>query len=366
MPEPFVSVIIPTFNRAYCVGSAIDSVRAQTHRNSEILVLDDGSTDGTREMIERCYTSDPRVRYFFHENRGVTATRNRGITLCRGDFVALLDSDDTWSTWKLELQVACLRHRPDVGMVWTDMEAIDPGGAIVERSYLRTMYHAYRWFSREDLFDQSLPLARLAPGLAPIVEDRRLHTGEIFSQMIMGNLVHTSTVLMRRERLEKVRGFNEELRLSGEDYDFHLRTCKEGPVGFIDLATIRYQTGLPDRLTQNVYKVQVATNCLRTILPWIEHERSQINLSDRMLRLRLAEVQAWVGDVLLDSGDTSQARAHFCKSLRQQIWQPRTLKLLTLASVPGAVRQRLRRLARALKDKPSARTNQRVAAAEAP
>ena len=68
--------------------------------------------------------------------------------------------------------------------------------------------------------------------------------------MIMGNLVHTSTVLIRRERLEKVRGFNEELRISGEDYDFHLRTCREGPVGFIDLATIRYQTGMPDRLTR--------------------------------------------------------------------------------------------------------------------
>jgi glycosyltransferase involved in cell wall biosynthesis len=92
MPEPLVSVITPTFNRAYCVGKAIDSARAQTHEDTEILVLDDSSTDGTRELIEQSYAVDPRVRYSFHENRGVTATRNRGLSQARGDYAALLDT----------------------------------------------------------------------------------------------------------------------------------------------------------------------------------------------------------------------------------------------------------------------------------
>ena len=83
MANPLVSVIIPTFNRAHCVGRAIDSVRTQTHQNTEILVLDDGSTDGTRELIEQSYADDPRVRYLYHQNRGVTATRNRGLSLAR-------------------------------------------------------------------------------------------------------------------------------------------------------------------------------------------------------------------------------------------------------------------------------------------
>ena len=251
-------------------------------------------------------------------------------------------------------------------MVWTDMEAVGPAGEVVSQSYLQTMYHAYRWFSRKDLFPQSVALAEIAAGLASVVGDRRLHTGEIFSQMIMGNLVHTSTVLIRRRRIDKVRGFNEELCLSGEDYDFHLRTCKEGPVGFIDLPAIRYQTGFPDRLTQNVYKVHVAKNCLRTILPWIEHERSQINLPDRMIRLRLAEVEGWLGDVLLNTGEARQAQVHLRKSLSQRPWQPRTLKLLALASLPEVVRLRLRQISRALKAKPGVRKDQRIAAAEAP
>ena len=239
--------------------------RAQTHRNTEILVLDDGSTDGTRDLIEQSYADDGGC--------GISSTRTGasprpatgGSPLCRGDFVALLDSDDTWSPWKLELQLACFRHHPEVGMVWSDMDAVNPGGEVVSRSYLRTLYGAYRWFPRkEDLFSQSFPLAEIAPGLAPVVENRRLYTGEIFSQMIMGNLVHTPTVLLRRDRLDKVGGFNEELRISGEDYDFHLRTCREGPVGFIDMATIRYQTGNPDQLTRSVpgsYRDELSENC---------------------------------------------------------------------------------------------------------
>jgi hypothetical protein len=182
--------------------------------------------------------------------------------------------------------------------------------------------------------------------------------------MIMGNLVHTSTVLIRRSRLEKIRGFNEELRISGEDYDFHLRTCREGPVGFIDLAAIEYQTGMPDRLTHEAYKTHAARNCLRTILPRIEQERFRINLSDRMIRIRLAEVHGWLGGVLLDAGETSEARAHFLKSLRRQIWQPSLWKLLALASAPHALREPLRRLARALKKAPMSHRENSIVPAE--
>jgi len=307
------------------------------------------------------------VRYFFHENRGVTATRNRAFTACRGDFVALLDSDDIWSPWKLELQLACFRHHPEIGMVWSDMEAIGPGGEVVSRSHLRTLYSAYQWFPRsEDLFPHSYPLAQIAPGLAPVVEDRKLYTGEIFSQMIMGNLVHTPTVVLRRDRLEKIGGFNEDLRISGEDYDFHLRTCREGPVGFIDLATIRYQTGNPDQLTRPAYNVHIAVNCLKTMLPWIDQKPSQINLPDRMLRLRLAEVHGWVGEALTSAGESSQARAHLRKSLKHQVWQYQAWKFLALASLPGSVREPTRRLARALKVRLGAKKAVAIAAAKAP
>ena len=342
MPDPLVSVIIPTFNRAYCVGKAIDSALGQTHQNTEILVLDDGSTDGTRDLIERSYAGDSRVRYFFHENRGVTATRNWGITLCRGRLRGPA---------RLRRHLVPLETRTPARLLPAPpggRDGLDRHGGRRPREVRSSADPTSgpctaptAGISREDLFPQSFPLAEVAPGLAPVVEDRRLYTGEIFSQMIMGNLVHTSTVLLRRDRLEKISGFNEELRLSGEDYDFHLRTCREGPVGYIDLPAIRYQIGNPDQLTQDAYRVHIAMNCLKTLRPWIEQRRSQINLPDQMLRLRLAEVHSWVGEKLVNTGESSQARVHLRKSLRHHLWQLKAWKFLALASLPGDVRERL-------------------------
>jgi hypothetical protein len=265
--------------------------------------------------------------------------------------VALLDSDDTWASWKLQLQLACMRRCPDVGMVWTDMEAVGPDGKVIDRNYLRSMYGAYRWFTRGELFSRSYPLARIAPEMAPVVGNGSLSTGDIFSQMVMGNLVHTSTVLLRRERLAKVRGFNEELKFSGEDYDFHLRTCREGLVGFIDLATIHYQTGMPDRLTRATYKLHAATNCLRTIMPALKNDRTRIRLPPEMIRSRLAEVHDWIGEVSLEMGLAANARRHFLASLRQDPMQPRVLRLLALSALPFGLGVLARKLYRSVKAK---------------
>jgi GT2 family glycosyltransferase len=349
MSPSLVSVIVPTYNRAYCLPRTIDSVLRQTHAASEVILLDDGSTDGTRDLVRERYGREPRVRYFYQENQGVTATRNNALALARGDYVAFLDSDDWWEPWKLELQLACFARRPEVGMVWTDMQAIDPDGKVANPAYLRTMYGAYRWFPRDRLFPESFPLADIAPGLRGAAGDRRFYVGDIFSQMVMGNLVHTSTVLLRRDRLAAVKKFNEELRVSGEDYDFHLRTCRAGPVGYVDVSAIHYQTGMPDRLTRPSYRVHAASNCLKTILPVLANDRARIRLPRRMIRERLAEVHDWVGEALLEAGEVSRARGHLAASLWHKPLQPRTLSLLLLASLPAAVGQSVRGASRYLK-----------------
>ncbi|MFA5975531.1 MAG: glycosyltransferase family 2 protein [Elusimicrobiota bacterium] len=117
MSTQLVSVIIPTFNRAYCLRRAIDSILNQTHRNVEVIVVDDGSTDETRELMRSAYAQEPRVRYVYQENAGVSAARNHGLSLARGEFISLLDSDDEWYPWKLSVQLACLNFLPGVGMI---------------------------------------------------------------------------------------------------------------------------------------------------------------------------------------------------------------------------------------------------------
>ena len=111
MLNELVSIVVPTYNRGYCIAATLDSVIAQTHKDWEALIVDDGSTDDTADIIQRRYGDDSRVRYVRQENAGVCSARNRGIATARGSFVALLDSDDLWEPWKLELQLAPLRYR---------------------------------------------------------------------------------------------------------------------------------------------------------------------------------------------------------------------------------------------------------------
>jgi GT2 family glycosyltransferase len=347
MTLPLVSVVIPTYNRAGTVANAVESVLAQQYESKEVVVVDDGSTDDTEEQIRRRFGSDARVRYLRKSNGGPAGARNVGFAQARGDYVALLDSDDTWHPWKLSAQIGCMERYPTLGMTWTDMEMIDPSGKVVDPAHLRSMYGAYSLFTTEQIFAESVLLREVVPELAETLGDARLRMGEIFSKMIMGSLVHTSTVVLRRSRLERVRGFDESLRRTGEDYDFHLRTCREGPVGLLDLPSIRYQQGMPDRLTADHLRIHMMENLLRTVEGAIARDRAAIDLPEKTLRVRLARIQALIAYERLQLGEATLARRHYFESLRQWPWQPGLAKPLFFALLPWGVP--LRRRLQALK-----------------
>jgi glycosyltransferase involved in cell wall biosynthesis len=350
MAEKLVSVVIPSYNRAYCIAKTIDSVLAQTHRNIEAIVVDDGSRDNTRELIETTYGDEPRVRYFHQKNGGVASARNRGLREVRGDYVALLDSDDLWLPWKIEAQLRCLDALPDAGMIWTDMTAVNPEGGVVAKRYLTKMYSAYGWFrSRDQLFERSFPFADLWPELAPEIEAPKVYYGDIFSEMVLGNLVHTSTVLLRRERAERVREFDVSLKRSGEDYDYHLRTCREGPVAYLDAVSILYMWGAADQLTAPKHRIDMARNFLNTISPVIAHDRDRIRLPKVMIDEVLAEAHAWLGECHYDLGEVDAARTQLFASLRHKPKQPRIAAYLALSLLPLGVGPRLHEAFRSAK-----------------
>ena len=108
MHRPKVSIVIPTYNRADCLGETLESVRAQTMPDFEAIVIDDGSTDGTRAMFEQQFASDARFKYVYQRNQGVCVARNTGLEHSIGENVAFLDSDDLWKPWKLKAQIAVL------------------------------------------------------------------------------------------------------------------------------------------------------------------------------------------------------------------------------------------------------------------
>lgn len=348
MFAPLVSAIVPTFNRAYCVCRTIDSALAQTHSRVEVLVVDDGSTDDTRQLIQQRYSAEPRVKYIFQENTGVSGARNTGMHAAQGDCIALLDSDDVWKPYKLELQLAVLEQLPEVGMVWTDMEAIDPSGKTFAPRYIRQFYSAYRIWRMSELFSRQIPIAKIAPGLPADVTEGTVFAGDIYSQMVMGNLVHTSTVLLRRERMEQTGVFNVEFK-AGEDYDFHLRTTRAGPVAFADVPALKYQRGLADRITRPEMRIHMARGFLKTLETTLARDRARIHLPDEMINLALSDAHGWVGDLALSLNNRDEAQRHLALSLKHRWCQPRIAGLWMLSRFPRQFADLIRSSVRAMK-----------------
>jgi hypothetical protein len=244
-----------------------------------------------------------------------------------------------WEPWKLELQVACMERFPDVGMTWTDMDAVDAEGRLQETEYLRTMYSVWNEVTLDELFTKAVPLSDIAPALGERVKNKTFYTGDIFSYMVLGNIVHTSTVVLRRSRLDQVGGFDEAFRHAGEDYDFHLRTCKLGPVGLLDLVTTKYTVGSPDALSNN--SLEMAEGFLRTLTRTLREDRGLIRLPPSRIDWALADANAWLGKELLQRGRPGAAK-HLAVSLRYRPKQPRTLKLLAQSLMPRRMVQLLR------------------------
>lgn len=183
MPQPLVSVVIPTFNRARYVCEAVESVLAQTHPAIQLIVVDDGSTDDTaRALLEFA----GRIAYLKQENRGIGAARNAGIAVARGDFFAFLDDDDLWMPDKLERQLAVFQNTPDTDAVYGCAEQF------------------------------------LSPELDEAARARLRHLADRVLQTPTASLL-----LIRRQTFERVGLFDEALRVAVE-MDWYARFCELG------------------------------------------------------------------------------------------------------------------------------------------
>lgn len=134
--EQLVTVIIAAYNAEKTIDETLHSVRAQSYRKLEILVVDDGSSDATRKIVEKHVGEDPRVQLICQENGGVAAARNHGIAEARGEYIAPIDADDLWRPTKIEKQMKEMRDRgPKVGLVYTWFAGIDEKGRIVFKAH---------------------------------------------------------------------------------------------------------------------------------------------------------------------------------------------------------------------------------------
>ncbi|MDZ7759996.1 MAG: glycosyltransferase family A protein [Desulfovermiculus sp.] len=207
-----ISVIIPTHNRAPVLPRAVHSVLSQTHSHLELIVVDDGSEDETSEFMAR--VQDPRVRYVRQGHQGVAGARNSGIRKAHGQYIALLDSDDSWEAWKLEIQLA-FTHAGGWAISQTEEKWIRNG-------------------------------RRVNPGVR-----HTKRSGWIFIPSLELCLVSPSCVLMSRKCWEEIGPFDTRL-VACEDYDLWLRCSLRYPVGLIPEYLVTRYAGHPDQLSGKI------------------------------------------------------------------------------------------------------------------
>jgi len=203
---PTVSVIVPTFNRQQWTRAAVDSVRAQSLPDWELLIADDGSDAETRDYL-RDLAGTPRVGVQFLPHGGKPATaRNAALRRARGEYVAFLDSDDVWLPGKLESQLRQLRARRECAWGYTAFTLIDANGEPLEGSHAKT---------------------------CPAIE------GPFLEPLLRGQpLIRQSTVIVRRELLETLGGYDEGFTVC-EDYDLFIRLAQRSPIAFLDEPLVR-------------------------------------------------------------------------------------------------------------------------------
>ena len=205
-----ISVVIPTYNRRQTIGRSIDSVLNQTLFPSEIIVVDDGSTDGTSDYIQSNF---PSIRLLQQPNKGVSSARNMGIRSSNSDWVALLDSDDEWFPQKLEKQVMTLSQSPDIKFCHTE-EIWIRNGVRVNQMKKHQKYGGH-------IFYKCLDMCRISP----------------------------SSVLFHQSILDDVGYFDKDLKVC-EDYDLWLRITAKFPVLYIDESLIKKYGGHEDQLSR--------------------------------------------------------------------------------------------------------------------
>lgn len=208
------SVIIPTYNRRDFLKKAVDTVLAQTHRDFELIIADDGSTDGTRDMLEAY--DDPRLRYVCQDNQGPAAARNLGLTHAQADWIAFLDSDDWWLPQKLERSAAYIEMYPEIHIFHT--EEI--------------------WYRRGKLLAQK--------------KKHQKPDGQVYCKALPLCCISISTAVVRRSILEKAGGFDESFPAC-EDYDLWLRITSRYPVKLIPEALTEKDGGRPDELSVSIW-----------------------------------------------------------------------------------------------------------------
>lgn len=285
---PKVSILLTCYNHLDFLPPCLEGIRSQTHTDYEIIALDDGSTDGTREWLSQQEGIDKVI--FNEENLGTYATLNVGLENATGDYIAVLNDDDLWAPEKLQKQLELFEAHPKVGLVHTDGWFIDGKGERMEGS----------------------PLGFEFP---------RTETGDVLLALLYANKIIASAVLAKRECFERLGGFNPAYFGSG-DWEMWLRIAEECEVGFVaePLTFYRVHGGNASHKLPRIWKDD---QMLREWMVERSGKYSERGYKEDELTSALAHNLACLGTVRTLNGDPSGGRQAYRESmkLRPSRWQ---------------------------------------------
>jgi glycosyltransferase involved in cell wall biosynthesis len=205
--EPLVTILLPVYNGEPYLEAALDSALSQTYRNLEVIVVDDGSVDRTRELVKARAAKDPRVRLIAQQNRGVAAARNRAIGAARGEFIAPLDADDIWHPAKIERQVRrMIESGSNTGLVYCWWVWIDEDNTVIDQS----------------------PQWRIE--------------GRTADALLQVNYVGCASIpLFRRRVVQELGGYDETMLDGCEDWDLSVRVAERAQVAVVPATLVAYR-----------------------------------------------------------------------------------------------------------------------------
>ncbi len=253
-PQAVVSIIIPTYNRRELVCEAVDSVLAQSFGDFELIIVDDGSIDGTGEAIRS--KSDARIDYVEIRHSGCPGlVRNRGVDRAIAPLIAFLDSDDLWEPDKLAVQINSLNSLRRSGSVQAEGNSDDAAGSDASgkdtprhapppaRPHIPRLIHTReRWIRNGKEISQK--------------SQRHRRSGWIFDDSLRKCVIGPSTVIMERWLFEEIGGFREDIQIA-EDYELWLRITAREPVAYIDRPLTTKRAGHGDQLSEKYGRIEL-------------------------------------------------------------------------------------------------------------
>ncbi|MDX9703487.1 MAG: glycosyltransferase [Candidatus Auribacterota bacterium] len=295
---PKVSVIIPTYNSVRFLSDTIDSVLNQTFDDIEIIVVDDGSTDNTSELMARYVSRFPdKIKYIKQRNQGPAIARNTGASYGNAEYIAFLDSDDLWLKEKLETQLAFFEKYPEYSFSYSDVYAMDEDGNI-GKTMMRLKH--------------------------PV-------SGEFFYNLLKENFISLPTSMIRRKCFDKVGGFSADPQIiSTEDHHLWLKMARYYKGGYIDKPLAKYR----------IHSGSLSSQCIcqrkreLLVIDKIAQEFPDMYATGlKHFRDAKSRLNFEIGFICYRNNEFDKARDYFGKSLKENIFYFRSLKLILITAI---------------------------------